>query len=96
MKQFRINLLKVAITLSLLLICIPIFPQKHFSLKSPDEKLEVKIEVAQTITYSIAHQGDIVLNPSTIAMEIEGGKHFGINAKVTKEKRNKIRRNKNR
>ena len=90
MKQFRINLLKVAITLSLLLICIPIFPQKHFSLKSPDEKLEVKIEVAQTITYSIAHQGDIVLNPSTIAMEIEGGKHFGINAKVTKEKRNKI------
>lgn len=90
MKQFNINIRKTIAVFSLLFISLSLFSQKHFSLKSPDENLEIKIEVGHKITYSLIHQGDVVLQPSTIGMEIEDGKYFGINGKVIKEKRDRI------
>lgn len=81
---------KLSILLLLSIIGVNAFPQKQFSVKSPDENLEIKIEIGQSITYSLIHGGDVVLHPSTIAMELEGEKSFGINAKVSKEKRNRV------
>ncbi|MBD1421799.1 glycoside hydrolase family 97 protein [Sphingobacterium chuzhouense] len=74
----------------LLFVSLYAFPQKNFSLKSPDAKIEIKIEVGQKITYTVIHQGDVMINPSTIALELEDGSYFGVDANVIKEKRTQI------
>lgn len=66
------------------------FPQKNFNLRSPNTEIEINIEVGQKIRYSVIHQGDIMIHPSAVAMELEDGSHFGMNASVAKEKRNVI------
>src|SRR5690606_31179751 len=55
-----------------------------------DAKIEIKIEVGQKITYTVVHQGDVMINPSTIALELEDGSYFGVDANVIKEKRTQI------
>lgn len=90
MKQFKAHIKKTAIALFSLFTVIPLFSQRNFTLKSPDENLEIKIEVGQNITYTLTHQGDLLLSPSMIAMEIEDGVDFGINSRVVKEKRNQV------
>ena len=90
MKQFKAHIKKTAIVLFSLFTVFPLFSQRNFTLKSPDENLEIKIEVGQNITYTLTHQGDLLLSPSMIAMEIEDGVDFGINSRVVKEKRNQV------
>lgn len=90
MKQFKAHIKKTAIALFSLFTVLPLFSQRNFTLKSPDENLEIKIEVGQNITYTLTHQGDLLLSPSMIAMEIEDGVDFGINSRVAKEKRNQV------
>src|SRR5690606_7478024 len=83
--------MKQNIALILLLsINLYAFPQKNFSLKSPDENMEVKIAIGEKITYAVIHQDDIMIHPSAIAMELEDGSYFGMNARVTKERRNRV------
>lgn len=90
MKQLKTYMKKIAIVLFSLFTVLPLVSQRNFTLKSPDEHLEIKIDVGQNITYTLIHQGDVILSPSTIAMEIEEGKDFGINSRVAKERRNHV------
>jgi alpha-glucosidase len=90
MKQFKAHIKKTAIALFSLFTVLPLFSQRNFTLKSPDENLGIKIEVGQNITYTLTHQGDLLLSPSMIAMEIEDGVDFGINSRIAKEKRNQV------
>lgn len=60
--------------------------QKNYTLVSPNGKLKVDVKVGQTINYSVSHEGDIMLNPSPIAMELSDGQQWGIDAKVASAK----------
>ena len=56
--------------------------QKQFQLKSPDNKLTTDIVIGNDINYSVLHQGDVMLSPSTIAMQLTDGSSFGVNPKL--------------
>jgi len=59
--------------------------QKQFTLHSPDQKIVMNISVNQTdITYSVLHNGDIMIDKSPISMNVTGGTSFGINPRLSK------------
>lgn len=63
-----------------------VFAQKKYQLKSPDSRLEVNIIVDKNITYSLFHEGDEMISPSPIAMELDNNNSFGINSRVKNTK----------
>jgi len=65
---------------------IPVCAQKKYRLKSPDSRLEVHVAVDKHITYSLFHEGDEMISPSPISMELENNKSFGINSSVKNTK----------
>jgi len=56
--------------------------QKNYQLKSPDGKLMVNITVDKSITYSLSHEGEQLIETSPISMLLDNGKSFGIDSKV--------------
>jgi alpha-glucosidase len=72
------------ILLTFLLSCPILWAQKQFNLASPDEKLNVQITVGNTIEYSVSHQGDEIISPSTISVMLGDGKIFGKNSPLKK------------
>lgn len=57
--------------------------QKQYVLKSPNAEIEVKISINKTISYSINHLQDVVIETSPISMQLTSGSSFGINPKIT-------------
>ncbi|WP_165020573.1 glycoside hydrolase family 97 protein [Dysgonomonas sp. ZJ279] len=56
--------------------------QKQFVLKAPYGKLQVNIIIGKTLEYSVAHDGDIMLDKSPISMTLTNGQSFGVNSKL--------------
>lgn len=77
---------KIFLISLILSVTTQVFPQKKFRLQSPDSRLEVKVVVDNSIHYSLFHDGDEVIAPSSIFMELEGGRYFGVNSKVKNTK----------
>lgn len=64
---------------------VQIMGQKQFVVKSPDQKLEVNIVVGKTdITYSVLHNGDVMIDLSPISMNLADGRSFGVNSHLSK------------
>ncbi|NDV84593.1 glycoside hydrolase family 97 protein [Bacteroides sp. 51] len=80
----------LSLTLFLLILVAPAFAQKKYQLTSPDARLQVNISVGETITYTLQHDEDEIIAPSTMSMELKGGKYFGIRPKVKNMKRNSV------
>lgn len=67
-----------------------VFAQKQYSLLSPDDKIELRINVdKKEISYSVLHQGDEMIAKSSIAMLFPDGSGFGVSPKVTKTEKNR-------
>src|SRR5687768_9040978 len=64
------------------------FCQKNsiYSVRSPDKKIVIKVEAGTQLHWSVTHEAQPIIEPSTIAMDL--GKHgiIGKNAKVTSAK----------
>jgi alpha-glucosidase len=62
---------------ALILILVPSFVAtsqiKTFEMKSPDGKLVIKIEAGQKLTWSLAHDGQSVIEPSSFSLTLEDG-----------------------
>lgn len=52
-------------------------PQKEFQLKSPDGNTTVQVNVDDSITYSVTHNGQTIVAPSRIALEFAGADNIG-------------------
>lgn len=65
-----------------ILCCVSAFAQKKFELRSPDGNLQTVISIDKAITYSIFHDGDEMLAPSALAMNLNDGTSFGVNPKL--------------
>lgn len=50
---------------------------KEFSLKSPDGKLTVAVDVDETVSYSLEHDGTLLLDGSEISMTLSDGVTYG-------------------
>lgn len=77
---------KFGFTLLLLLMCNVVFAQKNYQVKSPDGKLGVSVKVDKAVSYSLSYDGNVMVAPSNISLEIKGAKSFGINSKVKSAK----------
>jgi alpha-glucosidase len=61
--------------------------QGKYRLESPNGKLVAEIAVDREITYSVALGGEQLLEPSSIAVELDRGKWFGKDSKLKSVKR---------
>ncbi|MDR1402449.1 MAG: glycoside hydrolase family 97 protein [Tannerellaceae bacterium] len=66
--------------------------QKNYSVKSPDGNSEITVSVdKQQVRYQFTSQGDIIIHPSAVAMQLTEKTGFGINPKVRGSKTYNIR-----
>lgn len=86
--------MKKHITFIIWLLCshIVIGAGKSYILKSPDGKLEVAVTIDKQITYSLTHEGQLLLDKSAIALVLADGKKsvLGNNARVKGNKNRSI------
>lgn len=66
------------------LFSMTVSAQKLFNLKSPNGKeAGAVINVGKTIDYSVLHNGDLMLDKSTISMSLSDGTFYGKDAKLS-------------
>jgi len=61
-------------------------PGKTFRLSSPDKRIEVRIDVADKITYAVSCNNTDILAPSPISMVLSNKLTLGINPQITNTK----------
>ncbi|KRD62008.1 Retaining alpha-galactosidase [Flavobacterium sp. Root935] len=85
--------MKNAITILLLLFFVNLsFSQKKqdFTVKSPNGKIEVKINVDDKISWTILHENDVILTPSEMSMTLDENIVLGKNAVVLNSKKETV------
>ena len=63
---------------------------KVFELKSPDNKIALKLEVGAKMLWSVQHDGQQIIAPSDISLQLESGEVLGDQAKITTSKAEKV------
>ncbi|HEX8014041.1 MAG TPA: glycoside hydrolase family 97 protein [Flavobacterium sp.] len=69
------------------------FSQKQvqdFVLESPNRKIKVSIVISEKITWSVSHDKDTILAPSSISMTLDQNEILGKNALLLNSKREKV------
>ena len=64
--------------------------QKTYELKSPDGKLQIRVQTGADITYELWQENTILINPSPISMKLDNGIVWGKAPKVIKVQNNSI------
>ena len=57
-----------------------------FHVKSPDGKLDLRVQVGPTLTWAVQHEGTPILTPSPLSLTLAGGEVLGKNAAVASTK----------
>jgi len=65
---------------------IALIAQSSYDLKSPDNRIEVRIRTSGQLRYDVLLRGDVLLENSTLSLDVEH-KKLGAQPKVTSEKR---------
>jgi alpha-glucosidase len=82
---------KLLLSFCLLLLNFTFSQQKQdFVLKSPDGKIEVKILVNDKISWSISHEKDLILAPSTMSMTLGQDAVLGQQAVILNTKKESV------
>lgn len=63
---------------------------KQYGLQSPDGGLDVEVKVGEGITYTLSHDGALLLSDSPVSMTLEGGAVYGADDKVIKAVRRSV------
>ena len=63
--------------------------ESNFALRSPDDRIEVQIHVANRITYDVSFSGKALLKDASLAIKI-GDKTLGENPQLKSTKKNSI------
>ena len=85
--------MKKSLTILLLLFFLNIsYSQKKqdFTVKSPNGKIEVKINVDDKISWTISHENDVILAPSEMSMTLDENIVLGKNAVVLNSKKETV------
>lgn len=65
---------------------------KTIELKSPDNKVQISVRIADRISYSVNYDSKVVLLPSDISMELQNGVVLGNSPKLEKNKKQSVNR----
>jgi alpha-glucosidase len=63
---------------------------KTVEIKSPDNKIALKFEIGPKMIWSVQHERQQIIAPSSISLQLENGEVLGVNAKITSSKTEKI------
>jgi len=55
---------------------------KNFEIKSPDGKVVVNVSASSVLQWSVSHEGQVIIAPSSIALVLEDGSTLGANPAV--------------
>lgn len=69
--------IKTLVLSVMLLLSANLFAQKQFTLQSPDKDITIKVNIGDNLTYSVTHNGTVVLAESAIAMKLDNGTILG-------------------
>ncbi|MEQ9166109.1 MAG: glycoside hydrolase family 97 protein, partial [Fulvivirga sp.] len=72
-----------------LLIIGQVFAQ-NFELNSPDNRIQIKVNCADDISWSATLDGDVIIEKAIVGMDFSTGADFGIDPKVKKHNINNI------
>ncbi len=86
----RTKLISLFIALSLSSMILNAQKSKIFELKSPDAKITLKLEVGAKTIWSVQHDGQQIIAPSTISLKFESGEVLGDLAKISSSKTEKV------
>ena len=78
--RFRSLLVALFATLPLCLAAAP----RHYELRSPDGRLCVGIDAAPTLQYTLNYDGQAVLAPSALALELGDGSRYDASVRFEK------------
>lgn len=84
---------KIYLSIFLFVLTINSWGQKKYQLKSPDGKLVTSISLDDKVSYSVFHEGDIMLNPSNLSVELNDGLVWGIKSKLRDVKTSTVNEN---
>ena len=68
-----------------LFLTVSAYAQKQFEVTSPDGRLTARVSVGDSLTYSIALNDELILQPSAISAELDNGKVWGRNLRLSKK-----------
>ena len=71
-----------------MLTCSVLSAQKirTFEVKSPDSRIILKVEAGEKLNWSVQHEGQQIIAPSSISLQLENGDILGVNAKIASAK----------
>jgi len=78
--------MKKLATIMLLISLSLAISAKEYTVESPSGKISVKIQVDETVKYSVLLNGTEIISPSVISMKIDDGSTWGNEAKIRKAK----------
>ena len=82
---------RVLILLHIILCTCIVTQAKNYTVSSPDGKIKVTVTAGKQLSWSINYNGERILNPSLMQMDIEGQtEQPGVNPKVIKAKTLKV------
>lgn len=70
----------------LLVFIISDMHAQHFDIKSPDENIQLKININEQVSFDITYKGKSVIERSTISLRIDGFPALGESPKLIKKK----------
>jgi len=77
---------RFSIIFLLVFLCISqVYASSNYTVLSPDGKLTMTVTVGEEITYTVQHEADILIKPSTISMTLTNGIFFGKNSHLKKK-----------
>ena len=84
--------MKNIFTAFLILLFNASFSQKiqDFTLESPNGKIKISIVINEKVTWSISHEKDLILAPSSVSMTLDQNEVLGKNALLLNSKREKV------
>ena len=87
----RKNLAKKLLSALLIILSVTSAWAKDYSLKSPDDTIEVIVSTDKAIRYQVKVDGKAIIKPSVIGMTFADGKNFGDKPKVIKAERHGVK-----
>ena len=59
---------------------------KTFTINSPDGNIQLKVEAGEQLQWSVTHQSQTIIVPSTISLTLQTGEVLGQNPRITNSK----------
>ncbi len=65
-----------------ILTALELNAQKNFTISSPDGNLHLKVEAGKNLQWSLTHQSQTIIAPSSISLTLQTGEVLGANPKI--------------